>query len=84
MGSIHTGLQHTQVIRVVAMVAAKVGVEARHERERAATLARLMRELDSRHRGRNRPGGTGKTWPLGGEGREKVGLSKCHHQGHTV
>lgn len=34
----------TQVIRVVAMVAAKVGVEARRERERAAVLRELERK----------------------------------------
>jgi hypothetical protein len=34
----------TQVIRVVAMVAAKVGVEARRERDRERVLAELMRD----------------------------------------
>jgi hypothetical protein len=35
----------TQVIRVVAMVAAKVGVEARRERDRERVLAEMARDL---------------------------------------
>jgi hypothetical protein len=40
----------TQVIRVVAMVGAKVGDEARRERQRQRTVQELLRKISAEHR----------------------------------
>jgi hypothetical protein len=45
----------TQVIRVVAMLAAKLGDEARRERQRAHTVERLIRKLPPEHGFREKP-----------------------------
>jgi hypothetical protein len=39
----------TQVIRVVAMVGAKVGDEARRERQRQRTVQELLRKIQAEH-----------------------------------
>jgi hypothetical protein len=46
---------HTQVIRVVAVVAAKVRDEARRDRQRRATLTRLMQKLPLEYRPPQKP-----------------------------